>query len=465
MRIADRLIVRNALLGRYAYPQLRPAARTIAISIYLVVVAVAGSLVLAAACTVGKMDMHEFWRNLFIVFAVLQVVLLWVTGAHLAGTTIGREVAEKSIDFFRLLPVSAAGRIVAILVGRNIVVLFVALLNTLGAAACGLLAGVSLRLLVDFLIFSWIGGAAAMLAATLISTYSRRGRLSTGGGGVVIIASVFMLPYGIGLAANWHRTFPHGAHVTFFGAQVDLFTFLSFLALYVGCWLVAGLIRRFNDERSTLFTSRGAFGYLAGAAAIMVGVLWNGLGGDAAHSLLSFWAVTAMVLLLVMFGACRTWDDYLETRELSGVNPGLRGANRSNLVTGTGLILFWGVLAALAEIRFGAVIPLRAVITLMVDWCVLLGLWEVSVTNAPLTGRIHMLTGLVAMLFLILPLILAAILDADTILTFSPVGCMSLFADKSKVPGWQPLAFGSVLAVLMAFLVGRRYRALARTPR
>ena len=111
---------------------------------------------------------------------------------------------------------------------------------------------------------------------------------------------------------------------------------------------MAGLIRRFNDERATLFTPPGAFGYLAGAAAIMAGVLWNGLNGDAAHSLLTFWAVTAMVLLLVMF---------------------------------------------------------------------------------------------------------------------SPVGCMSLFADKSKVPGWQPLAFGALLTVLLAFLVGRRYRALARTPR
>ena len=460
MPLADQLARRNALLGRYATPQLRPLACGIAAGIYLLLAAAAVVLTLAATYAHGHLDVRGFWRALFVVFAALQALLLGVVGALLAGSAIQQEHAEKSIDFFRLLPLSPASRIVGILVGRNIVVLGLAAVNTLLVLGCGAAGGVSLRLVLEFLACAWIGGAAAMLFALLLSTHAPR-RPTASQAGAAVLAAVFLLPYGIGLALNWHTTFPDGAYIPFFGWPVRLFVFLAALALYAGCWFVAGLCRRFGHERATVFSPAGARANLAGAAAILAGVLWSFARREPRVALLTFWCGTAVFLLLALFGSCRSWDDYQEAYGRSGRGPGWGSANRSNLAHGAGMILLWGALAALAGLRTGRVLPPVAIMACMAFWGAFLALWEMSVTHAACSPRIHLLTGFLAGFYLILPLVLGAVLDAPELMAISPMGYIVALGDRAAVAGGAPLFCAAGIAALLLVFIHRRYRAVA----
>ena len=404
MALADFLVRRNALLGRYAFPQLRPMARMIAICIYLLLVAPI-VLVLAAMHAEGSLDLRAFWRTLFIIFA---------------------------------------------------------LLNTLFAAICGAVGGVSPRLVIEFLVFSWIGGVLAMLFALLVSTCVPRRQTPFSTTFVPVLGATLCLPYGIGLAVGWHEIFPHGAHVPFFGMEPRLFVFLSCLALYAGCWMVLGLIRRFDNERATFFSPAGAYANLAGAAIIFAGLIWHYARESPRSALLVFWCSTAGVLLLALFGSCRTWDDYLEVQGRTGKGLGWRSANRCNLVHGAGLVLLWGVLAALAELRTGVVIPFRSVVTCMTFWCVFLALWETSVACVAWTTRIHLLTGFLALLYVILPAILGAIIEAKDLVALSPVGYITVLADEKYAPTRTPLLFGVGLLAILLLPVFRRYHSLAK---
>ena len=138
MTLSEWLLHRNALLGRYAFSQLRPMACSISIGIYLTVAALVVILAFTATYEHGRLATREFWRGLFITFSILQILLLWVVGMYHAGSAIQQEVTEKSVDFFRLLPLSAAEKITGILIGRNIIVLGLGMLNTAIVAGCGL---------------------------------------------------------------------------------------------------------------------------------------------------------------------------------------------------------------------------------------------------------------------------------------------------------------------------------------
>jgi len=461
MALADFLVRHNALLGRYAIPQLRPISRVIAICIYLLLVAPI-ILILVAMHVAGNLDLRALWRTLFVIFALFQFLLLGIVGAHLSGSAILQERTERSIDFFRLLPLSATSRIVGIVVGRNIVTLCLALCNTLFVAICGAAGGVSSRLTIEFLIFSWVSGVLAMLFALLVSTCAPRRLIPSSTTFVPLLGAALCLPFAIGFAVNRHEVYPHGAYVHFFGMEIRLFVFITCLALYAGFWFVLGLIRRFENERATFFSPAGSYANLAGAAVITGGLIWQYASENPRHALLIFWCSTAGVLLLALFGSCRTWDDYLEAQGRTGEGPGLRSVNRCNLAHGTGLVLIWGILATLIELHTGMVIPFGSVVICMTFCYVLLALWETSVTCAAWTTRIHLLTGFLAILYVILPAILGAITEAKDILALSPVGYITVLADGKYVPTMSPLFFnGGLLAILLLF-VFRRYHSLAK---
>jgi len=122
----------------------------------------------------------------------------------------------------------------------------------------------------------------------------------------------------------------------------------------------------------------------------------------------------------------------------------------------------WGVLAALAELRTGGVIPFRSVVTCMTFWCVFLALWETSVACVAWTTRIHLLTGFLALLYVILPAILGAIIEAKDLVALSPVGYITVLADEKYAPTMTPLIFGVGLLAILLLPVFRRYRSLAK---
>jgi hypothetical protein len=457
MSLPEHLIRRNALLGRYAYAQLRPMACAISVGIYLTIATVIVILCISAHYNWQAFDERNFWRATIISFAALQFFLLWILGMYQTGSSIQQEQTEKSIDFFRLLPLTAKQKIGGILLGRNLVVLGLAIVNTLALSVCSLAKSVDGRLLMEFLAFSWAGGIAVMLCALLSATYERRGRM-TSGPVLVIILSVFFLPYAIGIAANWHQMFPNGAFIYFFGWQLRLFVFLTLFALYFTAWMVIGIVRRFENERGPLFTPTGAIGCLVGAEIIAMGLAWKHLHNGTV-AFVPFWLGTGSVALTIVFGSLRSWDDYSETYSRTLKRPGLTIANLSNMTVGFGLILLWSASACGVNILAGIPIPFGAIVVLATYALVFVTLMEFGVTYTPLTTRVYLLAGFVAGLHCILPLILAGIMDSHTPMLYSPFGYVIAICGAEKTSA-APVLVNAALVILFGLLAHRRYRVI-----
>jgi len=433
-------------------------ACSISVGIYLAIAALTFILGSAANYEWGRFNVPHFWHSMVVSFAILQLFLLLILGMYHAGSAMQQEIAEKSIDFFRLLPLSPARKIVGVLIGRNLVALGLAVVNTAILALCGIVSGVDALLLVEFVVLSWVASAAAMLLAFLAATFEGRGRQSSGAV-VVLLLSVFLLPYTIAIAVQWQEIFPKGAFVPFFGWRVHLFSFCTLFSLYACVWLVLGLIRRFANERATLFTPVGAGACLVGGLVIATGLGWSHLFGERAEAELAVaggWLGTGLFTLLVVLGSLRGWDQYLESAGMTSARPGLNAANPSNLTLAVALILVWGVCALTMDILAGTVYPLSAIPVLVTFGFVLAALMEFSVTHAALTPRMHLLAGFAAGLYCILPLILAAITNSKFPLFFSPFGYVAQLGEPDAKIG-APVGLNLALLLVLGLLIRRRY--------
>jgi hypothetical protein len=461
MTFAEQLVRRNALLGRYAFSQLRPMACGISAGIYLTVVVLVFLLGYAAHLRPsGVLDTAGYWRSLFISFAVLQIFMLGIMGVYHAGSAIQQEVTEKSMDFFRLLPLSPAQKIVGVLVGRNLVTLTLGVANTLLLVVCGMMRGVQGWMLAEFVVFLWVATAAAMLAAFLLATLEGSGR-RTSGPMVIILGSVFFLPYTIAVALNWQEFFPHGASLHFFGARLRLFAFLTLLALYAGLWLVLGLRRRFVNERASLFTPGGALACLGGLLVIALGLGWTSFPTKQEAAVLVCWTFTAIAALLIAAGTYRSWDDYFEVFGQTSVGPGLGGANLSNLSVGTAMLLLWGGAALVADQLAADAIAAVSIPVLITFGLVLLFLLEFSITHAPLTMRMRGLAAFLAGLYFVLPLIISAVTDNGYYLRFNPCGYL-VQMDKDPASWRMPVMANMVWLLALGAFIQRRYRIMAQ---
>ena len=92
-----------------------------------------------------------------------------------------------------------------------------------------------------------------------------------------------------------------------------------------------------------------------------------------------------------------------------------------------------------------------------------IALWETSVTLAPCSARIHLLTGFLAALYAILPLILGAIIDAKELLALSPIGYGTVLAAAEYTPDMSPLILGAGITAALLIFIFRRYRTLAKS--
>jgi hypothetical protein len=458
MTLAEHVFVRNALLGRYAFSQLRPMACAISAGIYLTVAALVFILGHTAFAKPHWFDAAGFWRSMFVSFSVIQVFMLWVVGAYHAGSAVQQEIAEKSMDFFRLLPLSPAQKIVGVLVGRNVVTLALGLLNSLILAACGAAYGVRGTMLAEFVGFLWAVAAAAMLLAFLGATFESRGRLSNGPM-LLLVFSVFFLPYLIGMGSHWSRSLARGTFVDFFGARLHLLAFLALLALYACVWLVVGLRRRFVNERAALFTPAGAIRFLFGFLLIGFGLTWKFFSEARMESVVVFWVSSGLAALAVAAGAFRNWDELHECARRTAIRPGLNVANMANPAVGTALLFLWGAFALVADLVAGMPIALEAVPVLMTFGLVLLFLMEFGVTHAPLTGRIRVLAGFLAGLYCVLPLILSGVMSKGFFLVFSPLGYLTQIGAQGESI-LAPLPANAVWLVVLGALIRHRYRAV-----
>ena len=108
-------------------------------------------------------------------------------------------------------------------------------------------------------------------------------------------------------------------------------------------------------------------------------------------------------------------------------------------------------------------IPPQTILVLMTFWFVLLALMEMSVTHALLTARVHLLTGFLAALYAILPLVLVPLTDTMGSMAFSPFGYVIHLAQPLPdrwMPDVAPAGLNVVLFLVLMALIVRRYRSI-----
>lgn len=471
MTLLDRILRWNPLAGRYAFTQLRPRNLGISVGIYACMVVILAML--TQLTNAGRAEpIEKVARGLFGMLMALQVFMLWIMGLYNSGSLVREEQQDKSIDFFRLLPISPHARIVGALVGRNLVLLALGVVNGALAGMLGLLADLPILSLLEIGALIAAGAVALMLAALLSSTVEIRRRVSSGPVGLLVLC-VFILPYLFGMAAMWSEIFPKGAHGRFFGYSVRLLPLITAIVLYFGAWVYAGLVRRFRHEREPLFTPRGAVGFMGGFIVLMLGLFWSVLKPDEPGAYVGLWIVTALPLLILPFASARGYEDYAEYMAAGGDGPALWPL-RGNLVSGAINLGLWLVFALLARPAGAPGVLAGGVAALATFWLVLLLTIEAGIVCTPLTPRIRHLAIFLTGLYFVLPPLLAGVLDAKDLAWFSPAGYLVFLGEiidclgRDRPLDLSALALYAVplvnllLALLLIRLLRGRYRTLAR---
>lgn len=476
MKLIDRILGWNPLAGRYAFTQLRPLNVVVSWIAYLCAVAMIVLLNLA-----GDEWRHrptaDLMRRLFASTVALQVLMLWVISLYTSGSIVREAMLDKSIEFLRLLPISPHARIAGMLVGRNLMLLALSIVNGVLAFALGLAGGVPLTTLLDVGALIATGAVALMLLAVLISGAEAQRRAQSGPVALFALC-IFVIPYLFMLAAKWDDFFPQGAYASFFGCTFRLVSLIAAVILYFGIWIYAGLVRRFRHERAPLFTPGSSIGFMTGWIVLAVGLFWSGLSPNDPGPFLGLWMAILPPLLLLPAATARRHEDIVESISTGGDAPRLfppRGNLRSGIIN----VGLWVVVALWLRPRAHEV-PL-IVGGLATFWLVVVLLYEGNSVCMPLTPRIQHLSIVIAILYMALPPVLAGVLRTENLVWFSPVGYLVMLVSSAEyggigqgsvsVPTYALIGVpwvNGVIILLLGRLIFWRYRALplrVRAPR
>jgi hypothetical protein len=271
--------------------------------------------------------------------------------------------------------------------------------------------------------------------------------------GPILLGPLFAL---VGTVSKLHQM--GGYSVPFYGLDVPILLLIGLLALYFGVWNVLGILRKFTLEGEPLFSRKAALLYLLGYETVALGLFWPHLP-DRSQAIYPLWLLVSLVpAMMIPLGSLRTFNDYLERWNQLSVH--------SNLTLSAGLLLLW--------VAFSAVVAIADETSLaefayhaagILSFCaVLLLLLELHVVYQPVYSKIGVLLGFLAVLYLILPPILAATMAAPSLHYHSFVGFFFYLFDSSGEFGTAAkasvLVVNALLGVLLALPIARRYASV-----
>jgi hypothetical protein len=468
----NKLILSNPLVRRYYRSLLRPSSFWIYLAIYVSVVIL---LLFANTVSAGSMEIpyDEFSRGLFTQFLVIEVFLLWGWATYNSATVLKGEILNRTYDFFRLLPLSALQKTCGLLIGRNLPALLFAAISLVPVVGFGLLGrlGPAMEGQIVFLLLavSLFANSLALLASGTASRTQTKTSTT-----VWILLVVFGAPFVlgalsslIGAASKMHETQGYG--IAFYAIRVPALLLIGLIALYFAVWNILGLVRKFTLEGEPLFGRASALLYLLGYEVIALGLFLPFLP-DRQDEVYPMWLLVSLVpAMLIPLGSVRTFDSYLERcNPLRCRDGALRRVllTHSNLTLNVGLLILWAafsVIAALVNETNMAEFAYHAAGTL--SFClVLLLLLELYVVYRPLYNKIGTLLGFLAVMYLIVPLILAAAMQVASLRFYSFFGFFFSLFDPSEGPSTAVkasiLVVNALLCVVPALLIGRRYASI-----
>lgn len=480
----DNLVLRNPLIRRYHCSSFRLSHLWVYATIYFVVtvlllfINIAGSD-WARDATVGG----AFFRSLYHQFLIMEIGVLWVWSALNSRAALNDEVANKTYDFFYLLPLSALQKLMGILIGKNLVTLLLAGVTLVPLTLFALFADISLAGQVDVLLVLFSVALCTNAVALLSSAISPRQQRKTSTG-VWILFALLIGPAFLGpLLMGLHEIAPAPekgiVRIAFYSAEIPIPLVVSALALYFDLWSVLGILRKFTNDGVPLFSRAGALLFLLGYEVVVFGFFFSHLP-DGAASLSFVWLIVSLLpVMLLPVGSANDYAYYLEACGRAAASPGSSGKTMawrfawySNLTLGLLLFVLWSVFyvvtAVICKVSPGTFLP--DALVLASAYLFLQLLLEVYVMYRPAYGKIGILLAFVLLLYLFLPVILSLTLEAPVLRFFSPFVYMANFmaVDTSEcVETWgYVLAANVLLCVIPAEVLRRRYTeilALRRT--
>jgi hypothetical protein len=384
------------------------------------------------------------FKSLFYQFLVLQLLVLWIWASFSSGSAIKEEVFEKTYDFFRMLPINARTKAAGILIGKNLIALLLAALNFVLITAFGIAGGLSPMLLFQVILII-VSVAILSNSVALLSSINTKGKKRKSEIIGFVLLAFFLGPVIInGIIAMARFKDIETRQGWFFEFKIPVLILASLVVLYFSCWSVKGLLRKFTYEDKPLFNRPGAILFLLGFELVAFGLFYHYLKGIpqglfAADLNYGYWLVSLSPVLLIPLTSIRTRDRYFEYVGFltagSGrqLNP-LRLIFYSNIWLWLGLFLIWMVFAIISTCisnqSLGENLIIISVIFSFYVFALLL--LELNVVVSPSAPKIAILLAFVLGVYIILPLILAGVLDIEGFYPHSPFGYMICIVDNKQ---------------------------------
>lgn len=457
----------NPIIRRYRFSQLRPQQVWVFEAMYVCIVLLL-LFINSSIYRYGEGAYRtpaELNRGLFVQFSVIQLFLLWLLCPANCSNVVAREIADKSFDFFRMLPVSATTKAVGILIGRNLFCLITAAINfclcllfafwgQLSAAFIGQMTAVLFALTL-----------ALNLLAMLFSiiTYKKSKATSMP---VLLVIGVFAFGPIIGTLMNAvGQQKLENVSAFFFIFKMPVLYLVAGCALFVVLWAYIGVLRRFTYEYESLFTRAGAVLFVLTLMVVLIGLFYPFFFHyDGVNTARGFWIAGLVPLGIIPLFALRSFDKYLEISRTAHRTEGLFGKLliNSNGVTGLLLYLIWAIFAIIAAIIAKADLNelLWFGISAFLAYMIILALIETYVVWQPKNEKIGYLIAFAGGMYFFLPIILATLFDSEKLLLFSPLGLTQLFQYESEylvMTVLAPVLVNLILATLLGLLIGKRY--------
>jgi hypothetical protein len=411
---------------------------------------------------------QELCRSIYFQFLAFQIIILWIWGGISSASAVKEEITGKTYDFFRMLPLAAHQKTTGILIGKNLVVLFLTAINCLFLISFGSAGGLSVNL--QSQIFLGLFSIAILINSTalLSSINPNLKSKKTNALGIVILVFLFG-PFLFGsLGALSEIAKLEEVTAWFFVIELPFLILISLTALYFCCWAVIGILRKFTREDEPLFTRKGALLFMLGFEFILLGLFYYYLEKGETTVSYTYWMLSLLAVLAIPFGALRSFEKYIE---YSGLIRAKSGSNvnaishillHSNISLVLGLSAIWyaGSIAIILISRMEFLQGLYRIMILFSYYIFLMLLLELNVLYKPLSRKIGHLLIFIAGVYAILPPILSAIFESDTLYLHSPFGFFWAIIEEpyKSMPSLTSVwVVNLLLCVVPILLIWKRY--------
>jgi hypothetical protein len=476
-----KIMSNNPLIYRYRCSNLRKGQLAVFLLIYLVVAALILFFNLSAYYTIDHFmtenqaakTFNSTIQNIFYQFLFLELILLIFWGGLNTAGVISEERKNHAYDFFRLLPLSPIQKVIGVIVGRNLAVLIIAVLNLIPIILMALLCKMPIMLVFQLLLVTFFLGVAInglALLSSLENSAGKVGQVNT----VAVVFLFFLLSPFIFQMMELIATTKNLQSLTwpFFKMQVPVLVVVSILALYVFIWSIVGALRRFTHENEPLFTFKGGLLCFVLFEIILLD-FFVGHNYKEKHIELLFLFFSFIPLVSIYWKSQKGIHHYQE--ELSRL--GRSGVTHSkiyqtfithcNLTLGFLLFLAWiACTLFLAFInQMDIVVQLKFVLPLFAYFVFFWMLMEIGVLYRTDLSRIGLLLWFVAIVITIIPVMISLQFDVEWISLLSPLGLFTMFGKSADLLSDSlvlVLTINLLTMVVPVWLVGKKYKELLK---